>query len=93
MDWLKGLVKSTSNTRKPARRNSSGKKSAEKRYYVKHSDKRIVTAYKNPNGPGYVYHKRNANGVRNVPVNGNTYKTEQEAKAKLERLKKAGKKG
>jgi len=89
MDWLSGLVKNTSRTRRPRRARSSNKKTSDKRYYVK-NDKRIVTAYKNPGG-GYVYHKRTSDGVRNIPVNGNTYKTEKEAKAKVERLKNKNK--
>jgi len=84
MDWLKGLVRSASG-KKTVR---SRKTSNEKRYYVKTSDKRIVTAYKNPGGAGYVYHKRTNSGTRNIPVNGITYKTEKEAKERVERLRK-----
>jgi hypothetical protein len=87
MDWLKGLVKSTSAKKVQKTKRTSG----EKRYYVKTSDKRVVTAYKNPNGTGYVYHKRTASGTRNIPANGNIYKTEKEAKEKVERLKKQSK--
>jgi len=85
MDWLKGLVKSPSTKKTIPRRGSN--KNTDKRYHVRTSDKRIVTAYKNQNGPGYVYHKRSASGVRNVHINSNLYKTEQEAKKKIERLK------
>jgi len=60
-----------------------------KKYHVRTSDKKVVTAYKNQTGAGYVYHKRGTNGTRNVPVKNNLYKTEDEAKKKVERLRKA----
>ena len=85
MDWLKGLVRSASGKKTVQR---TKRASGEKRYYVKTSDKRIVTAYKNPNGSGYVYHKRSSSGTRNVPVKGNTYASEKEAREKVERLKR-----
>jgi len=85
MDWLKSL---TSTSKKSHRKSSSShRRSSDKRFYVRTQDKRIVTAYKNPSG-GFVYHKRSSSGVRNVPIQGHTYKTEKEAKAKVERLKK-----
>ncbi len=86
MESVNGLVKNTS-AKKYANRTKRG--SDEKRYYVKTSDKRVVVAHKGPSG--YVYHKRTSSGVRNVPVRGNTYKTEKEARDKVERLKKQSK--
>jgi len=63
-------------------------KDTSKRYHVRMSDKKVVTAYKNQNGPGYVYHKRTTSGTKNVLANNNLYKTSDEAKKKAERLKK-----
>ena len=84
MDWVKDLL----SNKKSSSPQKTKKTSNDKRFYVKTSDKRIVTAYKNPNGTGYVYHKRSASGTRNVPVKGHTYATEKEAKERVERLKK-----
>jgi hypothetical protein len=81
MNWLNNLVSKKKTTKK-----TTDKKHAEVRYHVK-SDGRIVKAYKNEGKPGYVYHKRTENGVRNVPINSTTYATENEAKAKSERIK------
>lgn len=64
------------------RRVSRGSK-PKTRYYVK-TDNRVVTAYKREGGTGYVYRKRTPNGVRNVPINGTTYKTERDAKKKAQ---------
>ncbi len=69
--------KRVSRTKRVSRNRSKPKT----RYYVK-SDNRVVTAYKKESGPGYVYHKRTPNGVRNVPIQGTTYKTERDAKKK-----------
>ena len=49
--------------------------------------KRILVAHKGPNG-GFVYKTKTDNGVRNVHINGNLYKTREEAEKKVERLKK-----
>lgn len=56
------------------------------------SDNRVVAVYKKPNGPGYVQHRRTADGTRNVPFNGTTYKTEQLAKERATRNKERAKK-
>lgn len=85
MDWLRKLTGSdTSKHRSPSK-----KTSAEKRYYVKPNDKKIVAAYKNPSGSGYVYHKRSSSGIKNVPIKGHTHSTEKRAKEHLERLRKS----
>ena len=91
MDWLRGITGGKSTSAKKSASRTTRKVSTERRFHVRNSDKRIVTAYKNPNGAGYVYHRRSASGTRNVPVNGNTYKTEKEAKEKVERLRKQAK--
>jgi len=103
MDWLNSLVRKTSakktsgssrSATRPARARSasaskSGSAAKDTRYYVK-SDNRVVTAYPKPKGSGYVYHKRTEDGVRNVPINGRTFKTEEDArkKAQLNKSKK-----
>jgi hypothetical protein len=87
MDWLKDLVSQKKET--PVKRSSVTKKgSNEKRFHVRNSDKRILIAHKSPTGSGYVYKSKGANGTRNVHIQGNLYKTEEEAKKKVERLKK-----
>lgn len=87
MDWLKDLVSQKKET--PVKRTSVTKKTSnEKRFHVRNSDKRILVAHKSPTGNGYVYKSKGQNGTRNVHIQGNLYKTEDEAKKKVERLKK-----
>ena len=87
MDWLKDLV--TEKKTVPVKRISNSRKvSTEKRFHVRNSDKKILIARKSETGNGFVYKSKNSNGTRNVHVNGNLYKTEEEAKKKVERLKK-----
>ena len=87
MDWLKDLVGQKNET--PVKRTSVTKRiSTERRFHVRNSDKRILVAHKNPNGNGFVYKSKGPNGSRNVHINGNLYKTEDEAKKKVERLKR-----
>ena len=87
MDWLKDLVGQKKAS--VVKRTSVTKKTSnEKRFHVRNSDKRILTAHKSPNGYGYVYKSKSDNGVRNVHINGNLYKTKEEAEKKAEKLKK-----
>ena len=87
MDWLKDLVGQKKET--PVKRTSVTKKTSnERRFHVRNSDKRILVAHKSPTGSGYVYKTKGPNGVRNVHINGNLYKTEEDAKKKVERLKR-----
>ena len=79
MDWFKGVVKNVSGKKNTHRKASV---SQDKRFFVRPSDKRVVTAYKKPDGPGYVYHKRGPSGIRNVSINGPTHKKEKDAKLK-----------
>jgi len=92
MDWLKDLVSQKKET--PVKRASVTKRTSnEKRFHVRNADKKILIAHKSPNGNGYVYKTKTDKGdIRNVHVNGNLYKTREEAEKKVERLKKqAGK--
>jgi lipoate-protein ligase A len=75
--------------------NTKGKQSkktekvvVERAYFVKTHEKKIVTAYKRPNGYGYVYHRKGPDGIVSVSINGPVYKTEKKAKEELEKLKK-----
>jgi hypothetical protein len=88
MDWLKDLVGQKKEI--PVKRASVTKRtSAEKRFHVRNSDKKILIAHKSPTGNGYVYKTKTDKGdTRNVHVNGNLYKTREEAEKKVERLKK-----
>jgi len=87
MDWLKDL---TAKKETPIKRASISKKTSnnDKKYHVRNSDKKILVAYKSPTGSGYVYKSKGPNGTRNVHIQGNLYKTEEDAKKKVERLKK-----
>jgi len=79
MDWLKDLIGQKNET--PVKRTSVTKKTSnEKRFHVR-------IAHKSPTG-GYVYKTKGPNGTRNVHIQGNLYKTEEEAKKKVERLKR-----
>lgn len=86
MDWLKDLVgkKGTQVKRNPP---SVKKTSNERRFHVRNSDKKILIAHKNPTGNGYVYKTKGPNGTRNVHIQGNLYKTEEDAKKKSLKLK------
>jgi hypothetical protein len=91
MDWLKDLVGKKKETKAtPVKRASVTRKtSGEKRYHVRNSDAKILTAYPNPNGPGFVYRTRTEKGdIRNVHINGNLYKTKEDAEKKVQRIKK-----
>ena len=83
MEWFKNLGKLMSGKK------TSNKKTnvADKRYFVRPSDNRVLTAYKKPDGPGYVYHKKSSSGIRNVHIRGSTHKDEKSAKQKAERMK------
>lgn len=78
MDWLKNLID-------PKKSNSNKKHSTEK-YHVR-SDKKIVKAHKNPNGPGYVYRKTSKNGIRNIPIKQTVYSSKENATKKLAKIK------
>ncbi len=87
MDWLKDLVGEKKET--PVKRTSVTKKTSnEKRFHVRNSDKKILVAHKSPSGSGFVYKSKTDSGVRNVHINGNLYKTREEAERKVEKLKK-----
>jgi hypothetical protein len=87
MDWLKDLIGNNKETL--VKRTSVTKKTSnEKRFHVRNSDKRILIAHKSPTGNGYVYKTKGPNGTRNVHIQGNLYKTEDDAKKKVEKLKK-----
>jgi hypothetical protein len=87
MDWLRDLVGQSKET--PVKRTSVTKRTSnEKRFHVRNSDKKILVAHKSPTGNGYVYKSKGPNGTRNVHIQGNLYKTEEEAKKKVEKLKK-----
>ena len=87
MDWLKDLIGQKKET--PVKRSSNSKKTSnEKRFHVRTSDKRILVAHKSPTGNGFVYKTKTATGTRNVHINGNLYKTEEDARKKVERLRK-----
>ncbi len=87
MNWLKDLVGQKKEI--PVKRTSTSKKTSnDKRFHVRNSDKRILVAHKSPTGSGYVYKSKGQSGVRNVHIQGNLYKTEEDAKKKVERLKK-----
>lgn len=95
---MKAFSKKTSNkrtgtsTNRASRTKRASRGSKQKtRYYVK-SDNRVVTAYKKENGPGYVYHKRTPTGVRNVPIQGTTFKTERDAKKRAQANRERGRK-
>jgi hypothetical protein len=62
--------------------------SEEKRFHVRNSDKKILVAHKSPSGSGFVYKTKTDNGIRNVHINGNLYKTREEAQKKVEKLRK-----
>lgn len=86
MDWLKDLV--TEKKKEHSAKRTSVSKKPEKRFHVRNSDKRILVAHKNPSGNGFVYKSKTPSGkTRNVHINGNLYKTEEEAKKKAEKLK------
>jgi hypothetical protein len=86
MDWLKDLIGEKKTI--PVKRTSVTKKtSTEKRFHVRNSDKRILVAHKSPTGNGFVYKTKTQDGTRNVHIKGNLYKTEDQAKKKVERLK------
>ena len=90
MDWIKDLVGQKNET--PVKRTSVTKRTSnEKRYHVRNSDRKILIAHKSPTGNGYVYRSKGPNGTRNVHIQGNLYKTEEEAKKKVEKLKKQSK--
>lgn len=90
MDWLGELVSGKKET--STKRTSVKKTSNEKRYHVRNSDKKVLVAHKSPTGNGYVYKSKNSNGTsRNVHVNGNLYKTQEEAKKKADKLKNQSK--
>jgi len=87
MDWLKDLVGQKKET--PVKRTSVTKKTSnEKRFHVRNSDKKILVAQKSPSGSGFVYKSKTENGTRNVHINGNLYKTREEAERKVEKLRK-----
>ncbi len=87
MNWLKDLVDQKKET--PVKRTSVTKKTSnEKRFHVRNSDKKILIAHKSQSGSGYVYKSKGPGGTRNVHIQGNLYKTEEDAKKKVERLKK-----
>jgi hypothetical protein len=89
MDWLRDLVSQKKETPVIGKRTSNSKRTAEeKRFHVRNSDKRILVAHKSPTGNGFVYKTKTDNGTRNVHINGNLYKTKEEAEKKVERLKK-----
>jgi len=87
LDWIKDLVGQKKEI--PVKRTSVSKKTSnERRFHVRNADKKILIAHKSPTGNGYVYKTKGANGTRNVHIQGNLYKTEEEAKKKQEKLKK-----
>jgi len=90
LEWLKDLTGQKKPV--PVKRTSVTKKtSTERRFHVRNSDKRILVAHKSPTGNGFVYKTKTTDGKsRNVHVNGNLYKTQEEAKKKAEKLKKSG---
>ena len=70
--------------------NDLANKDVGKRFHVRLSDKKILKAFKSPNGSGYVYKSKSADGSsRNIHIKNNIYKSEEEALRKVERLKKA----
>jgi len=93
MEWLNNLV----GKKEPVKRASVTKKTsnekaekdkADRRYHVRNRDHKILIAFKGPNG-GYVYKTKSPDGTtRLVHIQGNLYKTEEDAKKKVERLKK-----
>jgi hypothetical protein len=86
LDWIKDLVGQKKET--STKRTSVTKKASnDKRFHVRNSDKRILIAHKSPTGNGFVYKTKTKDGSRNVHIQGNLYKTEEEAKKKAERLK------
>ena len=86
MDWIKNLVDKKKD--QSVKRSSIIKKTSnEKRFHVRTSDKKVLIARKNPKGTGFVYKSKGPSGTRNVHINGNLYKTEEEAKKKVEKLK------
>lgn len=88
MDWLRDLVGQKKETPVVKRISNTKRTSEEKRFHVRNSDKKILVAHKSPSGSGFVYKTKTDNGIRNVHINGNLYKTREEAEKKVERLKK-----
>ena len=89
MDWLKDLVGGQKKETPVKRASLTKKTSTEKRFHVRNADAKILIAHKNPNGTGFVYKTKTDKGdTRNVHINGNLYKTREEAEKKVERLKK-----
>jgi hypothetical protein len=86
MDWLKDLTQKKATSTK--RTSITKKTSTEKRFHVRNSDKRVLIAHKSPTGNGFVYKIKTKDGERKVHINGNLYKTREEAEKKVERLKK-----
>jgi hypothetical protein len=78
----RGSTRKVSRSKRGSGKRRSSVTKTKTRYYVK-NDNRIVTAYKKESGPGYIYRKRSASGIRNVPIKGTTYKTEHLAKKKV----------
>lgn len=65
--------------------NKTIKKTTEKRYHVRTADRKIVVAYNK--GNGYEYRIRTPTGIQNVAVRSNLYRTEEEARKRVEELK------
>ncbi len=88
MDWLRDLV---APQKTPVKRLSMSKRtSTQKRYHVRNSDAKILTAYKSPTGNGFVYKSKGPGStVKNVHINSNLYKTRDDAVKKAQRIKKS----
>ena len=99
MDWLTNLSRSKSNKKSTQLKSTQLKstpklvsKNKDVRYYVKSTDNKVVKAHKRENGPGYVYHKKTADGLRRIPIKGTTYKSEEDAKKKAQKIREDSKK-